>query len=88
MGRNDEVFSKRVRAGKRTYFFDVKATKSGEDFFLVITESKRVSAPDGNGVEQFEKHHIWLYKEDFEKFRDGLDEALDAAMKQLQGVAD
>lgn len=58
----DEVYSRRVPAGKRTYFFDVKATRSGEDFFLIITESKRV----GDG--RYEKHKIFLYKEDFGKF--------------------
>jgi hypothetical protein len=58
----DEVYSKRVLAGKRTYFFDVKATRSGEDFFLTITESKRV------GDHRYEKHKIFLYKEDFGKF--------------------
>lgn len=60
--RNDEVFSKRVKAGKRTYFFDVKSTRSGEDFFITITESKRVSE------DRYEKHKIFLYKEDFGKF--------------------
>jgi hypothetical protein len=58
----DEVFSKRVPAGKRTYFFDVKTTRSGEDFFITITESKRLN--EG----QYEKHKIFLYKEDFGKF--------------------
>jgi len=58
----DEVYSRRVPAGKRTYFFDVKTTRSGEDFFITITESKRVN--EG----QYEKHKIFLYKEDFGKF--------------------
>ena len=58
----DEVYSKRVPAGKRTYFFDVKTTRSGEDFFITITESKRVD--EG----RYEKHKIFLYKEDFGKF--------------------
>ncbi len=58
----DEVFSKRVPAGKRTYFFDVKTTRSGEDFFITITESKRID--EG----RYEKHKIFLYKEDFGKF--------------------
>lgn len=58
----DEVYSKRVLAGKRTYFFDVKSTRSGEDFFVTITESKRV------GEHRYEKHKIFLYKEDFGKF--------------------
>ncbi|MEM6784543.1 MAG: DUF3276 family protein [Bacteroidota bacterium] len=59
----DEVYSVRVPAGKRTYFFDVKATRSGEDFFLNITESKRRG--DGDG---YQKHKLFLYKEDFGKF--------------------
>jgi hypothetical protein len=56
------VYSKRVLAGKRTYFFDVKSTRSGEDYFITITESKRV------GERRYEKHKIFLYKEDFGKF--------------------
>lgn len=66
----DEIYSKRVRAGKRTYFFDVKSTRSEKDFYVTITESKRI------GEEEYEKHKIFLYKEDFEKFRDALDEAV------------
>jgi hypothetical protein len=66
----DEIFTKRVRAGKRTYFFDVKSTKSEKDFFITITESKRV------GEQQYEKHKIFLYKEDFEKFRTALQETV------------
>lgn len=58
----DEVYSRRVPAGKRTYFFDVKTTRSGEDFFVTITESKRIDE------ERYEKHKIFLYKEDFGKF--------------------
>ncbi len=57
-----EVFSKRVPAGKRTYFSDIKTTRSGEDYFLTITESKRVAES------RYEKHKIFLYKEDFGKF--------------------
>lgn len=66
----EEVFSRRVRAGKRTYFFDVKATRSN-DYFLTITESKK-RLEDGT----FIKHKIFLYKEDFEKFTEGLNETL------------
>lgn len=65
----DEVFAKRVPAGKRTYFFDVKTTRSGEDYYLVITESKR----DG---ERYVKHKIYLYKEDFGKFVSALHEVI------------
>ncbi len=69
-GYKDEIFTKRVRAGKRTYFFDVKSTKSGKDFYITITESKRV------GDNEYEKHKLFLYKEDFEKFRDALAETV------------
>ncbi|MGO1595723.1 MAG: DUF3276 family protein [Sphingobacterium sp.] len=62
----EEVFSKKVRAGKRTYFFDVKATRAN-DYYVTITESKK-RFEDG----QFIKHKIFLYKEDFEKFSEGL----------------
>ena len=69
----DDVFSKPVRAGKRTYFFDVKATK-GNDYYLTITESKRRVERDGRYV--YDKHKIFLYKEDFDKFADGLQEVV------------
>ena len=69
----DDVFSKPVRAGKRTYFFDVKATK-GNDYYLTITESKRRVEKDGRFV--YDKHKIFLYKEDFEKFTEGLEEVI------------
>ena len=72
--RRDEIFSKAVRAGKRTYFFDVKATK-GDDYYLTITESKKKFDEDGKF--RFEKHKLFLYKEDFEKFTSGLNEAVD-----------
>lgn len=71
----EDVYSKPVRAGKRTYFFDVKSTKGQNDFYLTITESKRRNNPDGSFV--YDKHKIFLYKEDFEKFRDGLDEVVE-----------
>jgi hypothetical protein len=67
----EEVFSKKVRAGKRTYFFDVKATRSN-DYYVTITESKK-RLEDG----VFIKHKIFLYKEDFEKFADGLKDTID-----------
>lgn len=69
----DDVFSKAVRAGKRTYFFDVKSTR-GNDLYLTITESKRKFNDDGKHA--YEKHKLFLYKEDFEKFAGGLEEAL------------
>lgn len=67
----EEVFSKKVRAGKRTYFFDVKATRSN-DYYVTITESKK-RLEDG----VFIKHKIFLYKEDFEKFTEGLKETIE-----------
>ena len=71
--RNDEVYSKVVKAGKRTYFFDIKSTK-GNDLFITLTESKKSTE---NGTESFQKHKIFLYKEDFEKFQEGLADVLD-----------
>lgn len=71
--KNNEVYSKVVRAGKRTYFFDVKATK-GNDLYITLTESKKTFSDDGR--DNFQKHKIFLYKEDFEKFREGLDDVL------------
>ncbi len=76
--KKEEVFSRRVRAGKRTYFFDVKATKSEKDFYITITESKKI------GENEFKKHKIFLYKEDFEKFADALAEAVDFVHDELQ----
>ncbi len=70
----DEIYSKPVRAGKRTYFFDVKSTKGNNDFYLTITESKRKTESDGRF--SYDKHKIFLYKEDFEKFADGLEDAV------------
>lgn len=70
----DEVFSNAVRAGKRTYFFDVKRTRNN-DYYLTITESKKRFTEDGKF--HFEKHKIFLYKEDFEKFSNGLTGAID-----------
>lgn len=69
----EEIFSKAVRAGKRTYFFDVKSTK-GNDYYLTITESKKRFGDDGKFF--YEKHKLFLYKEDFEKFAEGLTEVI------------
>jgi len=69
-----EIFSRAVRAGKRTYFFDVKSTRKDE-YYLTITESKKRYEQDGKFY--FEKHKIFLYKEDFEKFIEGLNEIVD-----------
>jgi hypothetical protein len=68
----DEIYSKRVRAGKRTYFFDVKSTRSN-DYYLTITESKKRFKDDGF---VYEKHKIFLYKEDFAKFLEALNETI------------
>ncbi|MEN9442413.1 MAG: hypothetical protein RLZ33_2490 [Bacteroidota bacterium] len=71
--KNNEVYSKVVRAGKRTYFFDVKSTK-GNDLYITLTESKKTFNDDGR--DNYQKHKIFLYKEDFEKFREGLEDVL------------
>jgi len=70
----EEIHSKAIRAGKRTYFLDVKATKRN-DYYLTVTESKKRQGKDGKFY--YEKHKIFLYKEDFEKFVDGLNEMID-----------
>lgn len=75
----NEIFSKRVRAGKRTYFFDIKATRSN-DYYLTITESKRKYKEDGF---IYEKHKIFLYKEDFGKFMNALNETVDHVKEEL-----
>ena len=67
----DEIFSKSVRAGKRTYFFDVKSTRGG-DLYLTITESKKFTNEDGTFY--YKKHKIYLYKEDFDEFKNSLNE--------------
>lgn len=69
----EEIYTKVVRAGKRTYFFDVKATRK-EDYYLTITESKKRLGKEGKVF--YEKHKIFLYKEDFEKFAEGLKDAV------------
>ncbi len=71
----EEIYSRVIRAGKRTYFFDVKATRSGEQY-LTITESKRRFNND-QGKFYYEKHKLFLYKEDFEKFSRGLGEVIE-----------
>jgi len=72
-GVKDEVYTKVVRAGKRTYFFDVKATRKN-DYYLTITESKKRLGKDDKPF--YEKHKIFLYKEDFEKFMNGFNDAV------------
>ena len=75
----DEIYSQKVRAGKRTYFFDVKSTRSN-DYYLTITESKKKFRDDGYF---FEKHKIFLYKEDFHKFLDALNNTVDHVKEEL-----
>ena len=70
---NQEIHSQVVRAGKRTYFFDVKSTRN-EEFYLTITESKKRFEDNGNF--HYEKHKIFLYKEDFEKFAECLQDII------------
>lgn len=70
----EDIYSKPVRAGKRTYFFDVKSTKGNNDYYLTITESKRRIGQDGSF--SYDKHKIFLYKEDFDKFQEGLAEVV------------
>ena len=71
---HEEIYSKVVRAGKRTYFFDVKATRRN-DYYLTITESKKRFNKDGKFF--YEKHKLFLYKEDFDKFADSLKEVIE-----------
>ncbi len=82
---NDAVFSKSVKAGKRTYFFDVKATRQGEHY-ITITESKKIF--EDNGSSHYEKHKIFLYKEDFDKYMDCLNEALQYIKENERGNGD
>jgi hypothetical protein len=76
--RSDSIYSKRVRAGKRrTYFFDVRSTR-GNDYYLTITESRKRFSGEG-----YDRHKIFLYKEDFNKFIKGLNEAVDYVKTEL-----
>ncbi len=79
-----ESYSKRVRAGKRTYFFDVKSTRSN-DYYLTITESKKRYRDDGFS---YEKHKIFLYKEDFKKFIEALEETINHVKTELMPEVD
>jgi len=76
---NGAVFTKLVKAGKRTYFFDVKATRHG-DFYLTVTESKKRFSDDGRFT--FEKHKIFVYREDIEKFTEALRDTFDYIQSQ------
>lgn len=84
MGENynmerEEIFSKVMRAGRRTYFFDVRSTRAG-DYYLTITESKKFTNEDGSF--HYKKHKIYLYKEDFEEFKTLLDEMTDYVINE------
>jgi len=70
----EEIFSKKVRAGRRTYFFDVRSTRAG-DYYMTVTESKRDFNEDGTPF--YKKHKIYLYKEDFNNFKEALNEVSD-----------
>ena len=70
----EEIYSKVLRAGRRTYFFDVRSTKAG-DYYLTITESKKFTHDDGSF--HYKKHKIYLYKEDFHSFKDIMEEMMD-----------
>lgn len=80
----EEIFSEKVKAGKRTYFFDVKATRSN-DYYLTITESKKRFKDDGF---TYEKHKIFLYKEDFNKFMDALTSTVNHVKQELMPNVD
>ncbi len=73
--RREDIFSKAVRAGKRTYFFDVKETRNGQKYITITESKKRFNQEEGKFY--FEKHKIFLYGEDFEKFSDGLKTVID-----------
>ena len=78
LSEKEEIFSKVLRAGRRTYFFDVRATKA-DDYYLTITESKKHE--DNNGNSYYKKHKVYLYKEDFENFSNILGEVTDFILK-------
>jgi hypothetical protein len=80
----DEIYSAKVKAGKRTYFFDVKATRSN-DYYLTITESKKRFKEDGF---TYEKHKIFLYKEDFNKFLEALNNTVSHVKNELMPNVD
>lgn len=75
----EEIYSKVLRAGRRTYFFDVRSTKAG-DYYLTITESKKFTHEDGSF--HYKKHKIYLYKEDFQAFRENMEEMMDYIIRE------
>ncbi len=82
----DEIYAEKVKAGKRTYFFDVKSTRSN-DYYLTITESKKKYNKDDEGF-TYEKHKIFLYKEDFNKFMDALNNTVNHVKNELMPGVD
>ena len=80
----EKIYSRRVRAGKRTYFFDVKSTRTN-DYYLTITESRRHAQGEGF---VYEKHKMFLYKEDFDKFVEALQETVDYLKTELMPDVD
>jgi hypothetical protein len=82
----DEIYSEKVKAGKRTYFFDVKSTRAN-DFYVTITESKKRFNPDNEGF-SYEKHKIFLYKEDFNRFLEALNNTLNHVKNELMPGVD
>lgn len=79
MMEQEEIYSKVLRAGRRTYFFDVRATKAG-DYYLTITESKKFTNEDGSF--HYKKHKIYLYKEDFAAFKENFDEMINFVINE------
>ena len=75
----EEIFSKSIRAGRRTYFFDVRSTRA-EDYYMTVTESKRDFNEDGTPF--YKKHKIYLYKEDFVNFKEALNDVCDYIIKE------
>ena len=81
----EEIYSAKVKAGKRTYFFDIRATK-GNDYYLTVTESKRKYNDDGTFL--YQKHKLFLYKEDFEKFSGALSDAIKKVIELRKGESE
>jgi len=77
--RNEDIFERVIRAGRRTYFFDVRETKAG-DYYITITESKKFTNDDGSF--HYRKHKIYLYKEDFNDFQQALQEATSFVLEE------
>ncbi|MDR3140258.1 MAG: PUR family DNA/RNA-binding protein [Tannerellaceae bacterium] len=84
-GDKEILYSKAIKAGKRIYYLDVKKNQK-EDLFLAITESKKIQPKDGSPL-SFEKHKIFLYKEDFDKFLEGIQDIIGYIRKQNETAA-